>query len=470
MKKAAKIVFFLMLALVLGYYAHARYQHTKSLKGVVHQDADAILKIGLQDIKEQLLLDALAAPSYYLKNSKKSDDPKKEDSISSNDKGVKIVPHNLVLFSLPDIKNSWFTTLNITDKEAFEDYLQEEMQQKLTFLQEGKSYKTAKHSSGKFLLGWNSEKLILAGGLQLQFETISNVFDELLLENRFISTTDHPLLKVSKETKGHLVYADSSGATTINFEDGTAVIAGMHVTTKFLPSEVVVPDVANSALVLHYHDQLQNRKQALADRFRTTPFLHKNKISIDSILKPLNGTFSLMLHGKTKQKDTIITYGYDDNFEKVEQRILTENTVPNITIDLGVNSFGLLQYLDSAQVLTPQAIFKPFPLYQFQVNEYADHVVLSTKHEKSNFNMNRSSYFFQAQADFQRLQDDLGIPQTKPLFTLLQEMKIHAWAGDNDAIMIEGNIKAKEDDINFLAQLFFGLQNQKEEEVKEAEL
>lgn len=460
MKKALKIVFFLVVAVALGYYAYATYQHTASVKGVVHQDADAILKIGLQDIAETLALDALTAPNYYLKNSKRRKTTTENETID-REMGVALTPHNLLLFSLPDIANTWFTTLTIQDKSAFEDYLQQRFKERISLVKTKASFTMAKENSSRSLLGWNGEKLIVAVGPALVMEQVAHVFEELLTQGKFSVDTNEGLLEKAKETEGHLVFVDSTGATSIRFVDGRAVVVGSHTTDTSFPTEALIPEFDKASFNVHYHQKFLSEKErkGLAKRLSPASFFAKNNLSWDSIANPLNGAISMAIKGRVLQTDTVITYAYNDNFEKVPQKTATQNQVPRVHIRAQTRAKGVLAYLDRTQTLTAEQIFTPFPLYQLQVREYEGHVDISTDHQAQDMGTKRSSYFFQIRANFKNLQEDLAIPQTQPLFSLLDNMDIHAWQPQENNIRIEGTVSGRNPEVNILSQIFFGLRH-----------
>ena len=465
-------MFFGLLLLVLGYFGYTKYQDINSLKGVVHQDAVSVIKLGMHDIKETLVLDALGSPGYYWKNIDFKSSSKEEKDEEDTNKGVDFIPHNLLGFTMPNLNNTIFVIWKIDDSSDFKKYLKKEFSQKIKLEQKEKSkaFETAKHISGNIILAWNTDKLVLAASPKLDFEKVNQIFKDLLLEDKFIYSTDNPLLKSIKKADGHLVYANSSGTSAVTFKDGNAILRGMHDIKTVFSKEVRVSSYQDRSFSMHYAYPFQEKsnKENLAKQLRSISFFTKNRLDVDSLIAPLDGHMSLAIAGTTTQNDTVITYGYDDNFEKVAQKTLKERSVPQIYLDLGGNSNDFINYLKKENLLGSQNIFKPFPLYQLQVTGDSSEVAFSTNFNRLVSNEKRSSYFFQLRTNFEKLQNDLDTDKTAALFSILRDLKIHAW--QDDTVLIEGELRAKDEDTNILSQLFFGLKKEEKEKTEAEEL
>ena len=114
MKKRLKFLFFGFALLVLGYYVHTRYHQLSSMKGVVHQNAHFVAKIGIHDVKESLVLDALGSLAYYRDQISLSSS-KDNESGDGVKKGVELMPHNLLVFGLPYCPHTLFAVFDIDD-------------------------------------------------------------------------------------------------------------------------------------------------------------------------------------------------------------------------------------------------------------------------------------------------------------------------------------------------------------------
>ena len=441
--------------------------HVSSLKGVVHKNPTSVLKIGIQDIKETIALDALSAPAYYIKNSKTSSGAKDKDKEEKQETGVELMPHNLLAFTMLECKSTLFTVFKIKNKDSFEAYLKQDFDKKLHFkaTDAAKEYETASLKKGNLHIAWNTKNLVLAITTNPDTKDIKKVFKDVLVDNKLISSTNHLLLEAIKKTKGHLVYADSLGATAIDFVDGAVVVNGKHDKSKKFLQEIIVPKVPNSSLSLHYKMDLEDdiEEKRLIGQLSSFSFFKKNNLSIDSLVQPLNGTLNFSIAGTTAQRDTIITYGYDDNFEKVAQKSVQEKRVPLINFNLGKKDTSKLKdYFYNTGTLDSNSVLKAFPLYQFTVKETPRSINFSTSKNQLVSTEKKSSYLFQVKADFKELQETLDLANTRKVFELLKQVNLYAWQEKDNSISIEGKLTAKEDHINILAQLFFGLNEDEE--------
>ncbi|MBS9461363.1 hypothetical protein KIM67_03000 [Flagellimonas sp. 389] len=473
MGKHIKKVFFVLVALAIGYYLYTSYKKSSALLGVVHQDAHSIVKVGIHDLKETLVLDALGAPRYYYKNGKSSSSDTKDKDEEKEGTGVELMPYNLLLFTMPDIDNTVFSVFRVHDAIDFEKYIKKEIDDKVDkiHVSDAKTYRFAWFKNGNIALAWNTEKLIAAASPKIERSNIKTVFKEVLVDGKTIDDSDHDLIEAVKEASGHLVYADAKGTSTVSFEDGTAVLKGNSATNRSYAKEFVTPVYKNPSLSFHYDLNLEqsSEKKELAQKLNGISFFSKNNLTPIQLLQPFDGALSFCIAGRTAQNDTIVTYGYDDNFEKIAQKTIEQKEVPQLYLNLGSSQGSVKEYLLGAGALSNSDVFKPFPLYQLRVSENDSRTTFNTGDSISSQTQKASSYFFNLQADFNRLHQDMGMPQTEKLFSLLRNIRIQAWQVAADEIQIEGFIKAEEENINILSQVFFGL-NAKDDDNQEAKL
>ena len=211
-------------------------------------------------------------------------------------------------------------------------------------------------------------------------------------------------------------------------------------------------------------------KQQLKKQLQSISFFEKNNLNIEKIVEPLDGNFSLAIAGRVTQNDTIVTYEYNDNFEKVAQKSLEEKEVPGIYLGLGIKKEGLKNHFSETGALSTNGIFEPFPLYQLHVEESTSQINFSTDHNTKTIKNKESSYFFNLITNFSKLQQDLDIPQTKKLFHILDSMQLHAWQEEENKIQLQGFISGFNTDVNILSQVFLGLNQQQTEETETTEL
>ena len=455
MKKLAKIFLGLVVLSILGYSGYKQLKKKPSLLGKIHVDADSAIKVGVQEIKETLFLDALTSPSYYFKRADFSDFG---DGDEPND-GINLLPYNLLFYTLPDVKNTLFSTFSIKDSNAFEAYIAKEIEKKSATIEYGsaESYRFAKIEKSKMVLAWNTEKLVVAFSSEPNSIAFQKVFKDVLVDRKTISDGNHELIKTLTDYEDHIVYVKDNGSTTINFEDGKAVISGNLITTtpqKFMP-EITTEAVPNASLQFYFDANFENvsNKEEFITALSDAPFLRKNNLDITKIADRTNGYFSLAVAGKTIQNDTIITYTYDDNFEKIEQRSLREKEVPKMHINLGAENQSLKDYLIAQKTIDKNEIFEPFPLYKVYVKDGPMNTVFDTFEGRMITQKQISSSFLGCQIDFQKLREDLDIPLLNAHFKNLLKMQLFASQKEGNRVRLKGDITAANPDINIISQL-----------------
>ncbi|KAG1647941.1 hypothetical protein GQR58_030216 [Nymphon striatum] len=225
--------------------------------------------------------------------------------------------------------------IGIYDVSEFERFIKKELDKKTLKIQdaEDKSYRFALIKDLKTQLAWNEEKLIVTTSFNSSFEKAKQVYLDILVHAKTIKDSDHELLKALKNEASHITYADAKSTMNLDFNDGIAYLKGItndEAAEKY-PNEVAVAMNSDASLSLK-----------LADR--------------------TNGFFSIEVHGKTTQQDTIVTYEYDDNFEKIETKTLQEKEVPKINIKLGAENESLKTYLSEIEALDKNNVFTPFSI------------------------------------------------------------------------------------------------------------
>lgn len=464
MKKFLKIFLGLVVLGILTYYGYSSYKKSASLIGVIHKEADFAFKIGIQDIKETLVWDAITAPKYYFDAIPPSKDDGKDDDKEEPGSGIDLQPFNLVGFTVSEVKNTIFSILPIDNSKDFEIFIEKELATKADQIKEvNKGYKFAVLKGNKIALAWNSKRIIAAIALEIPLSSVQVVFSDVLVDEKIITNKEHPLIKILAENASHAVFTDGKGISLLNFLDGKAVLDGKISTAITYPKETTFMEAEDSSLRLYFNAdfELTKQKNKLIESLSDFSFFDKNNLDVAQIVNRTNGFFSASISGRTMQKDTIITYGYDDNFEKVEQKSIQEKEVPKVRFNLGSAEDSLPGYLSSVGALNNQTIFKPFPLYQLYVKEAGLVTSFSTFNKSENVQKKINTSFFNSQVNFKRLQEDLNIPQTAPYFELLTTMQVQASQAEGKQVLLQGELVGKEPNINILSQVFLGLQNTK---------
>ncbi len=459
MKKWAKILLVFIGLLVVGYWGYKYVKDTSSLLGIIHVDADCAFKIDIHDIKETLVLDALSSPKHYFDNISFSDSEKKPDSLE--DKGIDLQPYSLVFYTHPAVNNTLFGALKIDDTANFEAYIESELTKRNTVIEtaEDGSYRYAIVQKSKIALAWNETVLVPAFSPDMPLEKLQPIFNAVLNEGKTIQDKAHPLIQRLSDSDDHMVYVGQKSKLTLNFEDGAAILDGELYTEtpqRFQP-EITVETVPEASFQFYFDGNFENtiNKDQMIATLEGVSFFEKNKLDVSKVINRTNGFVSLAIKGKTVQIDTIISYAYDDNFEKVAKKDLQEKQVPRLHINLGAENESLLDYLDEQGVLGPNHLFEPFPLYQLYVKEDALHTGLDTFKGTIDKQEQVSRAFMNTKIDFEKLSDDLGIPQWSQYLSTLKNLQIQASQAKSNKVVVKGALTGWQSDVNIISQWAF---------------
>ncbi|WP_407556435.1 hypothetical protein [Winogradskyella sp. 4-2091] len=471
MKKFLKITLSILLLVLLGYFGYTHFKKTSVLLNVIHKDAETVIKVGVHNITKTLVLDALTSPSYYWENTKSYKDKDKDDSKKDDDIGVDIQPYSIAFYTIKSIDNTFFTTFKIEDSEAFEKYITKYAKEKSsTITSDEKGYKTLVLEKSKLILAWNSEKIATALTLDTPLHKLETVFEDVLLKDKFITDKNHSLIQKLSDATDHIVFVNKESLITLNFEDNKAVIGGDIFTkdTDAYKTNNSYSGLKDASLELYFDANFnkEEHKSSLTNRLKNLSFFTKNNLEVSQLVNKSNGVFSLGIKGRTLQNDTIISYKYDDNFEKIEVKKLQEKEVPKIAIDLGIQKNESLNTYLINQGAIVNSVLLSIPYYTFYAEERDSKMYFNTAKSHVDTNETNSSSFFKFNTNFNRLQDDIQIPRANELFSLLDVLNIEAsQVKGTNQIKIKGNLSGKNEDINIVSQIFFGLQKKETEDI-----
>ncbi|WP_165748911.1 hypothetical protein [Cellulophaga sp. Z1A5H] len=459
MKKFLKITLSLLVLAVAGYFVYVQYQKSASLKYRIHEDAESVIKIGLHDLQKTILIDAFSAPMFYWDHIDFSSTPKDKNDKQRIKKGINLKPYSLVFYTMKNVKNTLFTTLPINDVEAFNVYAEKYLADRNCTIIE-KEYKYALDEKTKLIYAWNDTNLSIAYAPKKSFELCKTVFDDVLLNKKLLSETDHPYIQILKEADDHITYLKGKSQVSLNFYAGKAYVTGIMYTDtpdKFNTS-IQYSDIPDASLQLYLDANFSSteNKASTAEFLSDFSFFEKNNIDVETLVKKTTGVLSLAVKGTTMQTDSIVTYEYDDNFNKVATVAVQEKEAPLLYLSMASDT--TLKNYFKEQGAIENGILKALPMYSFYENDTTSLMSFSTQKGAVINPLKTGSYFFSLSANFKSLQEDLKIPKADKLAALLKTIRINAQQLEGNKIVLEGNLTAENNEINIISQLYFGLQ------------
>ncbi|WP_316833855.1 hypothetical protein [Pedobacter nutrimenti] len=386
-------VILLLLIVVLGYLQYRKYQ---SRKNRIHNQAALLFKIDLDGILESNALSFWRNPPKFLTW---------ENEEISSPKGFSI-PSRLFIYNVRSKSaETFFCSLQLTDTAALRLFLKKAMKiHAFENITGGQVFGTS--ADGKLCVAYSDQEMALS--YSFKREQTRTILLDVLNKRNLLDEGDQRLQSLLK-IKGHLAYIfdgfSGSGEVKDNAIslEGSVPIKGLDVSEQ----PYVSTDLDADALVKIWLNAKPGN-------------FHLNKLwtiggielSADSLNKYYKGYADLVVNKSIKQTDTLITYAYNDDFEKTEQKELKEVRVPDMRMTLGTKTGGLLNYLKKQKAIEGEKLNKSlFPLYQVFVRSNDQVLQLSTNtYSQLMGGVRNTPYFFSAEANIDQLHKDNVFP------------------------------------------------------------
>ncbi|MBK7376606.1 MAG: hypothetical protein IPJ02_13915 [Chitinophagaceae bacterium] len=332
-------------------------------ENAVPASADCVIALDVKRVTNTLIWNFLTTPGQWKTGKlfqKKSRDTSWRDM-------VKLPDYILAFHSKGQPLNTWFVLLEIKSQTGFEAGLK-----KFGFEMINSNEYVSK-PGGIYLLA--QDEKILAGNIPVEDSNlIRQVAKELFKEKKFIARTE---LKKAIDAKSHLaVYMAANdliretGILTAGFDKEKIRINGAVIPRNQYSLEeerFIYP--SGSLCVLGFTQP----SPAVFD------LLNKNNISkalsldMDSVFVQSNTSYSLNLQNITERTDSAITYTYDDEFNKVEKRVVNRIQEPSFALYInGKDISSIYNYLQRNNKLESTAsgdVFLPMPLVKSYCNK-----------------------------------------------------------------------------------------------------
>ncbi|MFY1048237.1 hypothetical protein [Chryseobacterium sp. GP-SGM7] len=282
MKRKIYIAFFITILLSVGVY-FLFFHKDKNLK-YIPENADIVVLLDVKKATRQYISSFIMHPSKWFEENKKG-----KSKISVKNSGLKI-PDFLQIFHLYKTNISeWYTILEIDDQEKFSAFLKSQQ-----FVNDGKG----RFKNSQFFIKTEGDKCIV-GTSNLNFDHIGKPFSQKFRNNRlnadsFIKDGLGSISFISELRTQNFSFNVKDDEIEIKNEENSvdfkALIADLEKKTQFLQAEL---DSENIKKISSFFDESLN-----------------DSISVNSLKMSAN---------LSEVNDTIISYGYDDNFNEIEK-------------------------------------------------------------------------------------------------------------------------------------------------------
>lgn len=296
MNKKKLIVPLILLFAAAFYFV---FFHKDKTLNLVPKDADVVVLIDVKKLTRQYISSLIAHPSKW-SGSKTKD--KKE--ISLKDSGIKI-PDFLQIFHLKDTRFSeWYSVVELKDPQKFSAFLKSHK-----FIPKGKNL----FRKDQLFIKIEGENGII-GTSALAFDPINKV-----------------LIQSSRKNTLNADQLISHSTGSISF---ISVQKIQNFSIELKADEIEIKNTADTGILASVISEVQKRNHFLAIELDArnvknyAHFLDKNLIDSAQI------NYFKTTADLEQVNDTIISYGYDDNFNEIEKKTVQKIIQPNYIIDL----------------------------------------------------------------------------------------------------------------------------------------
>jgi hypothetical protein len=436
-KRAAWIFLLLLFFLTLFFW----YRNDSSYQKALPANTSWAVKIQVDGLLKDLALNALAHPSYYLAQRSKDATSHEKEVLK---RGFNI-PANVFAFGVKGQPNAIFTRLALADSSHFKAFIAQHL--KVNAFTQNQNYTLGLSENQQIQVLFNDTLAVLAYFIK---NPAQELVEQVFYEDQFLQKRD-PLLARLKASKSHLTLIQDQKNIAFHFDGGQIKMQG----SLPMPADWQVPEKINtppfdpeSALTFYFMGKVKKA----ADLHAFLPKI-RAQMEADSLLGHLKGGITVQAKKPVVQQDSVITYEYDDNFEKVAVPTVQERKVPGLAIVLQGDAPKMLQYLESVQALQGAKLNREVsPFLDLGVfSPTAEKVVLSNS-TFSNAQIQGTTYHFaQLEIDFQQL-ETYQLPVFHFPLGNFDKLTVKA-SKKGEVIQLYGSLGFLDTEINALTQL-----------------
>ncbi|NII81659.1 MULTISPECIES: hypothetical protein [unclassified Pedobacter] len=449
MKKFLKITAAIVLLLLIFFAGVIKYRRYQSERTLIPKNVTGIVKINVDELGRTLASNMLSNLGYYFKSDLKND----TTNLNSPDKfnnGLKI-PASIYFYTIERKPQIYFSRFEIENINDFENSLRHLMH--LDIIKRTEGTNIARSKLGNVVIYYNSKSAAVS--LSVKAENLDDPLMDILNQKNFIKINDSKF-KYSTKSLAHIAFETAQHQGSIDFENGV-----INLNDLFLSGDILA-----SNKPLHHH---LNPSSTASFWLNVSIKPDKDKIykfknfsfEQDSLLKYYNGNLNFEWTNSITQTDSIITYEYNDDFEKVEKVGLRKRNIPSISINVGSKGNGLKNYLANQGLINLDSNLvnkNAFPLYKVFVNSSNENLNFATvKNQNTSTSNIVSTDFLYLNVDLIKLGKQLEAPFMTSYFKALKNLEVKGKLLDGKRVKIDGKLKLKDENINSLYQILKSL-------------
>ncbi len=415
----------IILLLLLSFFGFLSYRQYSAYKVPVHLAAQTIVKVNVDDFIKMFV------SSYGINFKKKITEREKKEKEPSLNTGIWL-PGSVFVYNLTSLRpTTLFCSLPVADQQDFILYAQKKW--KLTWQEKDGIY-FGSNAAGTLTAGCNKDFISLAWSPAK--ENVQSYLQEILSSQDFLKQhadvaarlkdQDLPLVAINRQSEATL----SFNGKELILQASLDSLAGISIPVNFIRQ----PNRTETHSYISFNGFLS------PSLFNTAYNIKNYQLATDSILAHLQGYINLQLGPNQIQKDSITTYEYDDNFEKVEKVSVTDFQVPYFQLSVKASP-GLLQYLQAQQIVSKDLEFnrEVFPLYQVRLQQQNDLLNFNTARTFTNQTPTVSEKFLDVKINIAKTAAQLNLPFLEAYLKNMLELKMEG-TRKQEKLTIEGKI------------------------------
>lgn len=446
MKKFLKIAAVILISLLIFFIGTLKYRNYSANQIAIPKNTTSLVKICVDEILKTLALNAISNPVRYFK----SDTGKNVGrSFKRLDHGLSI-PANLYLYTIKDQPStSLFARFKIRNLKNFEDFLSKAIGFKIKKVSNKLKY--AKSVLGNIAICYDEKSAAVV--FSSHIANFDAALKDVLNEKNFKKMSDGGFSQLISSSS-HVAFEENAQFAELNFKNGEISFNGIFNT----PEGVKIKTGLYSHQPANTNNVMNFWLNADFERNTKKEFKLKNVlIEQDSLVKYYQGYIDMEWINTIKQTDSIITYEYNDDFEKAQKVTLQQKDVPNFLINISADALPLKNYLARQNLIHLDSAMvnkSVFPLYQVFVGGNSKQVIFSTKREPSLHQYSqKTNNFLSLNLNFNQFNQQVNFPIISRYLEGLKYLTVKGQATGDEKIAVQGKLEMNNKDINALYQL-----------------
>jgi len=444
MKKFLKIIAAIILSLLIFLVSVLKYRQYQANQLLIPKNANVLIKISVDEIYKSVLMNMIKNPAYYFKQNKTGI---KYPETNRFKHGLKI-PASIYFYTITNQpKTALFSRFVIKDFVAFEKFVKQTL--KLDIKGKQKEAYFAQNKTGNLAICYNKKIVsITISGNQKNFQQI---LLNLLEDENLQQLNDHPFSAIGS-MNDHISIISTNNTTSVNFLAGKIEFSNMAVNSQFSPAKKPSHRSFKKESTVSFWLDASWKAQSPLNITHSNVVLNK-----DSLIKYYNGYLDFEWAGTTLQADSVISYEYNDDFEKVAKTSIQNKKVPDANFYIKTKGHQLYQYLANQHAINQidTTLNKSFfPLYKIYATKNSQALILSSsKKNKNDSTFINTDDFLGLNINVLKMQREVEIPLFASYFKPLKHLEVRGKFIKPNKVNVTGTLEFVNRDINAIYQI-----------------